>query len=655
MKAASTAVLMGALATAVLGGATRADGNGEAAMASARPDEAARTLDTHHLFTPPATRQAWEARRKQLRTQVLFSAGLWPMPDKTPLHPLVTGRVEGPDYTIQNVAIETMPGFYLCGNLYEPKGKKGPFPGIVNPHGHWNNGRLEIEPDVPKAAPPPAKPAPGRANLVAIGVNLARQGFVVFAYDMVGYNDTNQIPNHRTFGNNPRAWLWNASLLGLQTWNSIRVVDYLCSLPEVDKARIGVTGASGGGTQTFLLTAVDDRVQCSVPVNMVCAYMQGGCLCENGPGLRVGTDNPEIAALFAPKPMLLVAATGDWTSHVPTEEWPTIKRVYDLYGAGDRTACVQFNYEHNYNVESREAMYAWFGRWLLHDPNPEHFRERPYTAATKAMRVWTDAHPMPADALKEPALEQAMVDRSEKQLAALWPRDVAGLKPFQEVYRPGLEASLAVQDRPAPSGRAATARGAQDAPGQAIIVVERGQEGLAGRMAQSIAGQNYAVRIVEVGGQAADIKLKPTDGFYACYNQMPVGAEVQTILAALNDYGRGRRVDIVGVGKAGAPALLARALAPMPGRVVIDAAGFDTGSDDAYLAGLYAPGLQRAGGLPAAAMLAAPSPLCLFNTAGRFQTDALAAGYRALHAPLKVETGPMSAEQIVAWLSAKQD
>src|SRR5579862_3681176 len=191
-------------------------GPGDTAMPA--PD-GVRDLDTHHLFTPPASRKAWEARRRELREQVLCSAGLVPMPEKTPLRAQVTGTVDGPDYTIRNVAIETMPGFYLCGNLYLPKGKHGPFPGIVNPHGHWENGRLEIEPDVPKADPPPAKPALGRGNLVAIGVNLARQGFVVFAYDMVGYNDTIQIPDHHQFANGPRPWMWGVSLMGLQLWN----------------------------------------------------------------------------------------------------------------------------------------------------------------------------------------------------------------------------------------------------------------------------------------------------------------------------------------------------------------------------------------------------------------------------------------------------
>src|SRR5205823_5392762 len=104
---------------------------------AASPPDSPRDLNVHHIMTPPPSREAWEARKAELRQQILFSAGLWPMPDRTPLRPLVTGKIDAPDYTIENVALETRPGFYLCGNLYRPKGKKGPFPGIVNPHGHW--------------------------------------------------------------------------------------------------------------------------------------------------------------------------------------------------------------------------------------------------------------------------------------------------------------------------------------------------------------------------------------------------------------------------------------------------------------------------------------------------------------------------------------
>ncbi len=116
------------------------------------------------------------------------------------------------------------------------------------------------------------------------------------------------------------------------------MVDYLAGLPEVDATRIG---ASGGATQSFLLAAFDDRITYVASVNMVSAYMQGGSYCENADGLRAGLSNLDIAASIAPRPMLLVSATGDWTSHVPKEEYPAIERIYDLtFNASDDQARV---------------------------------------------------------------------------------------------------------------------------------------------------------------------------------------------------------------------------------------------------------------------------------------------------------------------------
>lgn len=611
-----------------------------------------RDLNTHHLFSPPATRESWEARKKALREQILFSAGLWPMPAKTPLHPRVTGRIDGPDYTIENVAIETLPGFYMSGSLYRPKGKTGPFPGIANPHGHWANGRLEMQPDVPLAKPAPAKMGDGRGNLVSIGVNLARQGHIVFAYDCVGYNDTMQLGEHHGVFNGLRPWLWNISLMGLQLWNSIRAVDYLESLTDVDKTRLGATGASGGGSQTFLLTAVDDRIKAAVPVNMVSASMQGGCLCENGPGLRVGTDNVEVASMMAPKPMLMVAATGDWTRNNPTEEWPAVKKVYDLYSAGDRTEVKQFNYQHNYNVESREAMYAWFGKWLLHDPNPEHFREKPFTIDVAAMHVWNAANPFPADALKEPALTRAMMESSEKQLAALWPKTGESLKRFQKEMRPALLHSLALSTPPEmnSSERSSVNKG------MALVILYDTENSTSATRTMEALRDNYN-KVLPVVLAASTMKPEQLwSEFFTCYNQTPAAVEAEEaagVISSLLKEGY-RKVDVVAMGKAGLPTLLARGLFTAGiGRVAVDTAGFASDSDDAYLNGPFAPGLRRAGDFRTAAMLAAPAPLCLFNTAGRFKTETIAAGYKALRAPLKVEEALLTPEMIAAWMQDK--
>ena len=169
---------------------------------------------------------------------MLASAGLLPLPDKTPLRPSVFGEVTRDGYRVAKVYFESLPGFFVTGNLYRPIGD-GPFPAVLSPHGHWTYGRLENT---------ALTSGPGRA------IGLARQGFVVFSYDMVGYNDSQQLPH--TFGGR-RESLWGLSLAGLQLWNSIRALDFLETLPDVRRDALAATGESGGGTQTFLLAAVD--------------------------------------------------------------------------------------------------------------------------------------------------------------------------------------------------------------------------------------------------------------------------------------------------------------------------------------------------------------------------------------------------------------
>ncbi len=317
-----------------------------------------RTLDTPYTFAAPADPEAWRARARFLREQVLVSAGLWPMPEKGPLHAHVFGRVERGDYSVEKVYFESHPGFYVTGNLYRPVGKTGPFPGVLSPHGHWAYGRLENGAD---------------GSIPARCITLARQGYVVFSWDMVGYNDSRQV-DHRLL--DPHLAQWGIGSLGLHLWNSIRSVDFLESLPDVDPSRLACTGASGGGTQTFLLTAVDDRIEVAAPVNMISHYMQGGDVCENAPNLRLDTNNMEIAALTAPRPMLMVSAAGDWTRDTPRIEFPAVESVYALLGAKDRVSTVQFIADHNYNRDSREAVYGWFARWLLGRPDASPVPER---------------------------------------------------------------------------------------------------------------------------------------------------------------------------------------------------------------------------------------------------------------------------------------
>jgi dienelactone hydrolase len=313
--------------------------------------------DTHFQAPRYAHLAEWKARRLELRQQILAAAGLDPMPERGPLNPQVFGKLDRAGYSIEKVLLETLPHYYLGGNLYRPD-KPGRHPAVLVTHGHWTYGRLE---NTKNFSGP------------VLCVNLARQGYVVLAIDMVGVNDTLQTPHE--FGGAGED-LWRFGPLGLQLWNASRALDYLLSRDDVDGARIGMTGASGGGSQTFLLTAVDDRIAASAPVNMVSAYMQGGARCENAPGLRIGTSNVEIAAMAAPRPLLLVSDTGDWTANVPHEELPAIRGIYTLFDQPEAVENFHQDAEHNFNRNARESVYRFFAKVLLHDADWKNYSER---------------------------------------------------------------------------------------------------------------------------------------------------------------------------------------------------------------------------------------------------------------------------------------
>ena len=375
----------------------------------------------------------WEKRKAFLREKVLIASGLWPMPENNALNPKYYHKIDHDKYSVETVSIETYPGYLLVGNLYKPKGN-GPFPAILTPHGHFDFGRLND--DVRNSVP-------------ALCINFALQGYVVFAYDMVGYNDTKQVSH--IFANDSISELYGINLLGLQLRNSIRALDFLLSLPDIDTSKVGITGPSGGGTQTFLLTAVDDRFQATAPVNMVSNTMQGGDLCENAPGLRTHTFNVEIGATVAPKPLLLISDTYDWTFNTRNTIMPMVKSIYQLYDAEDKLENAHFDYIHNYNKASREAAYEFFGKWLLHDSDAIHFREKPFVTDTAKDLLAFMKHrdttraktfkELPASEysnvpndLDEAGFKKLLKDIYSKQLEEYWPKNQQSLDTFKTLY-----------------------------------------------------------------------------------------------------------------------------------------------------------------------------------------------------------------------------
>jgi dienelactone hydrolase len=377
-----------------------------------------RDLDSHCPFTPPTDLATWEQRAKDLKLQLEVSQGLWPKPELDSVKPKIYGKIEKDDYTIEKVTFESLPGLYVTGNLYRPKkveaGKL--MPGVLCPHGHWANARFyEASPAEVKqllATGAERFEVAARNHIQARCVQLARMGCVVFHWDMLGYCDSQQINFDRAhrFGKQPAesemkedGWLLFSpmaeshcqSVTGLQTLAGQRAVDLMLSLGDVDPKRIAITGASGGGTQSFIGAALDPRISLAFPAVMVSTGMQGGCTCENSCWLRVGTGNVEMAGLIAPRPLGLTAAD-DWTRTMPKDGFPELQKLYGLLGVEKKVALFPaLHFGHNYNHVSRVAMYGWVS---------EHFGlgyqkpilEREFELAQgPALTVWDAEHPQP--------------------------------------------------------------------------------------------------------------------------------------------------------------------------------------------------------------------------------------------------------------------
>jgi dienelactone hydrolase len=616
--------------------------------------------------------QAWRARVAEIRQRILLAAGLWPPFERPALAPVIFGRIERDDYSIEKVHFETWRGFHFSGNLYRPRGKKGPFPAVLSPHGHASPGRFFDGPNS----------EPGRA------VTLSRMGFVVFSYDMVGYGDLTQVPH--SFEDSA----WGLSLLGLQLWNSQRAVDFLTSLPDVDPARIGVSGASGGGTQSFMLAAVDDRVAVVAPVCMVAAEFQGGCSCENAPLLRIGLNNAEIAAAVAPRPLLLVSATGDWTKDNLKVECPAIQGAYKSLGAEGRFRCVQFNAGHNYNKDSREAVYAWLARWLQNAPDSQRLPEPPFTEENRwDLEVYTPDHPRPAGSVDAAGLAAVLKETITQQLEALKPRDAASLGRFRELMAPALRHTFTAEWPGAGEIEAEAARPETGNDGlTAVILKQNSVSGVFGLLVPKMRLQSRWATLV-VGPESEETRLlahallergepafvlhprpheKEADaaGIEAqrekhgsTYYRSALAWSVQDALTALA-YVAGRtdidEVRLVGLGESGIAALLARALAPKEklGLTIADVSGIDDGAETTWTTGERShPLMLRIGGLRTAATLVAPGALVIHNTQNRFRTDAIRTAYRAAgrKRALRVSQARWSTDEILRALQAGQN
>lgn len=588
------------------------------------------------------------------------------------------------DVTIEKVSIETRPGFYLNGNLFRPKTPAASrIPAILCPHGHWTYGRFENT---------------STGSIPTRGIGLAKLGMVVLTYDMVGYGDTTAISHRFAIGHREgfdKDTLWGVNLLGLQLWNSIRALDFLQSLPDVDPQRIGATGASGGATQSFLLAAVDERVKAVAPVNMISAHMQGGSLCENAPNLRIDTNNMELGALAAPRPMLMVAATGDWTVNSPTVEYPAVRSIYQLLGEESKLHFVQFDAPHNYNQASREAAYGFFAHYFLGKSDATPVRERGITVPSLSDQVVFYGRPRPSNEKTEDALTAQIIGDAKQKLNDAMARDERSLTAYRDTYGTAFRYSLMAEypnasqilttpltggpaidiDGPI-SERLALSRSEKRDRVEISIWQPRRVSAGSGKNTpvtlivtpSSSSGpalsvtRNLAAKIVSSGEIAShiscfgDLPRPPASiKFLTTYNRSPVANRVQDILTALSYLHRrfpGAPIKVAGIEEAGLWTLLARGLSPKIDRTAIDASAFENSSDAAFVEKLAVPGLRFAGDFMTAVALAEPSPLLIHHTQDAFKTDDLKAVYRWLgnESGLEISRNAVDANALAAWL-----
>src|SRR5579863_412548 len=271
----------------------------------------AQARDIEKTFLPEVKTAAdFENVRPLRRRQYFEMLGLWPLPEKTPLHPVVTGKHEMPGVTIENLHFQSRPGLYVTANLYLPRPAKGPSPAILYSCSHYRVGRNG-----------------NKSACSDHGLWFAEHGYVCLVYDTIELGEVNTT-HHGTY--NHDRWWWQSTGFtpaGAECWNAIRGIDYLQSRPEVDPDRIGATGISGGGAASFWIAAADDRIKAAVPVSGMSdlTWYVG----EDGIKLhcdciflynRYRWNWTMIAALVCPRPLLFVNSDQDPYFPMPGNE-----------------------------------------------------------------------------------------------------------------------------------------------------------------------------------------------------------------------------------------------------------------------------------------------------------------------------------------------
>ena len=299
------------------------------------PDDGTKLLA--YLSTLYKDTTDWNPRKATLKKEVRELLQIDPaLAKRVQAKPILSKIRKFDGYTVQNFALETLPGLYVNGSIYSPA-SKGKHAVILCPNGHWAGGRYNSDEQTRFST-------------------LARMGAVCVSYDLFGWGESAlQVTGtaHRT----------SAAHI-IQIMNGISILDYMLTRKDIDPKRVGANGGSGGGSQVVLLSVLDDRFTAACPTVNLASHFDGGCPCESGMPIQLaagGTCNPELMATFAPKPVCVISDGGDWTASVPTLEYPYLQRMYGFYNAANKVSNVHLpNEKHDFGVNKRAAVYQFF-------------------------------------------------------------------------------------------------------------------------------------------------------------------------------------------------------------------------------------------------------------------------------------------------------
>ena len=636
-------------------------------------------------FAPPpvTTRAAWEKHAAAVRRRIWLAAGLIPIPPRTPLNARIFDRSDLEGCTIEKVHFESRPGVLVTGNLYRPTADSGERPAVLCPHGHWKNGRLEHG---------------EHGSVPARCMMLARLGFVVFSYDMFGYLDSCQAGHRWPDRDCLRAMLYGLTTFGLQLWNSVRATDFVARLADVDAGRIGCTGASGGGTQTYYLAAVEPRIKAAAPVCMLSLHYQGGCKCEEPPLIHLGgLSTADVVGACAPRPILLPSVTGDWTNQNPRVEAPVLRKVYALYGAAGNVDNLHFDAGHNYGKAIREHVYAWFLRRLAGDRTVgRRVREPKLLMPTDAQARVFPGKKLPARCKRGRAFLADLMNRAATPFRTP-PRSAGGLrrlrKTWSDVYAEGLCARevteavsigaymhLRTTEAFVLSGRGlgrygsgeqtpavwAVPGGASANAPAALVVYGKGKQdlftrGRPGRLLTALLASGMRVLAIdllgrgEAGAFLEASQVERGNPVYYAFNRSLVAHRVQEILtslAALRQHDRVQRPALIGLGRGAALALLARPLAGPLRCTAADLRGCAVADDRFWMGEMVHPLVRKIGDVRGALALGPVSPLLLAGAGAAANRWARAAyGLRQRGDSLRIATRAISPEGIAQWVA----